>query len=109
MKTKKENEELQSRREFFKEAAKKALPVIGAIALASSPLVVKAAEVEATGCPSCNYTCTGGCNSCKGTCEYRCQNDCSGSCKGGCKKSCSSACVNSCRNSCDGSCKYSSR
>ena len=109
MKNNKENEELQSRREFFKEAAKKALPVIGAIALVSSPIVAKAAELETNGCPSCNYTCTGGCNSCKGTCEYRCQNDCSGSCKGGCKKSCSSACVNSCRNSCDGSCKYSSR
>ena len=38
MKTKNENEELQSRREFFKSAAKKALPVIGAIALALSTL-----------------------------------------------------------------------
>lgn len=106
MEAKKQNEELQSRREFFKKAAKKALPAIGVIALATSPIASLAKEVEPLGC---NYNCSGGCNSCRGTCEYRCQDDCSGSCKGGCKNSCRNACVNSCRNSCDGSCKYSSR
>ena len=106
MKNNKENEELQSRREFFKEAAKKTLPIVGAVILASSPIIANATEAEPMGC---NYNCSGGCNSCKGTCEYRCQNDCSGSCKGGCKQSCRNACVNSCRSSCDGGCKYSSR
>ncbi|MBP5535462.1 MAG: hypothetical protein J6X62_01580 [Bacteroidales bacterium] len=40
MEEKKQNEEFKSRREFFKEAAKKALPIIGAIALASSTLLL---------------------------------------------------------------------
>ena len=31
------NEELQNRREFFKKAAKSALPILGAIVLAGSP------------------------------------------------------------------------
>ena len=101
----KEKNETQSRRDFFKEAAKKALPILGAVALMSNPVFANAVESEPLGC---NYNCSGGCNSCKGTCEYICQDDCSGSCKGGCKNSCRNACVNSCRNSCDGSCKYSS-
>ena len=106
MKEKKKNEELQNRREFFKNAAKNALPILGAMVLAGSPLSAIAKDSEPMGC---NYNCSGGCNSCSGTCEWRCQNDCSGSCKGGCKNSCRNTCYNSCRNSCDGGCKYSSR
>lgn len=44
MKDNKKNEELQSRREFFKKAAKGALPIIAAAVMASAPAVVKAAE-----------------------------------------------------------------
>ena len=59
MKKNEKNEELQSRREFFKKAAKGALPILGAIALAGAPGVVKAAE-EAMDCDySCSYSCTG--------------------------------------------------
>ena len=36
---KKENNEIQSRREFFKKAAKGALPILGAVLLASSPII----------------------------------------------------------------------
>ena len=49
MKTKK-NEELQSRREFFKKAAKGALPILGAILLAGMPNVVNAAQKTPMGC-----------------------------------------------------------
>ena len=38
------NEELQSRREFFKKAAKGALPILGAVVLASAPGLANAAE-----------------------------------------------------------------
>ena len=48
--------DLQSRREFFKEAARKALPVLGAIALAGSPLVVNADK-----CKSCKMCMKIGC------------------------------------------------
>lgn len=75
MSNKKENEELQSRREFFKKAAKAALPVVGAAVLASLPIVKSEA---APGCMNgCQFDCEGGCNdscygSCKGTCNARC-------------------------------------
>lgn len=36
MEKNKNNEELQSRREFFKKAAKSALPILGAVVLAST-------------------------------------------------------------------------
>ena len=39
------NEGLQSRRDFFKKAAKNALPILGAIALIGTPKIVKAEEV----------------------------------------------------------------
>ena len=40
------NEELQSRREFFKKAAKGALPILGAVVLASAPGLANAAEFK---------------------------------------------------------------
>ncbi len=82
------NEELQSRREFFKKAAKVALPVVAAVALASAPAIVNAAEVNM------------GCESCLGNCSGGCKNTCSGSCSCGCT---------GCRNSCVGSCSCTSR
>ena len=96
MKKNKNNEELQSRREFFKRAAKSALPMIGAIALASSPAVLQAAEVAATGCNgSCSGLCSG-CRSCTGTCSGLCEGcrGCSGTCSGLCQgcRGCSGTC-----------------
>jgi len=35
------NEEIQSRREFFKNAAKKALPILGAVALINMPILTQ--------------------------------------------------------------------
>ncbi len=85
MKSKK-NEELKSRRDFFKKAAKSALPIIGAVVLASSPLVSKAATAM-----GCDYTCKTSCaNDCYGSCRYACKSTCSGTCSGSCKTSCSS-------------------
>ncbi len=66
----KQNEELQSRREFFKKAAKAAMPVVGAVVLSSLPLQ----QIHATGC-------TAGC-----------AGDCQGSCSGVCRNSCYSTC-----------------
>lgn len=88
MDTKNPNEELQSRREFFKKAAKAALPVVGAVVLSSLPIVKSEA---ATGCTyACMNSCVSGCESCKGGCEescYRtCTNTCYGTCSGGCAK-----------------------
>ncbi len=70
MENKKQSEEIQSRRDFFKKAAKGALPILGAVLLANTPTIVKATEAEPMGC---NNSCTGGCK---------------GSCSGGCSSSC---------------------
>lgn len=97
------NEELKSRREFFKEAAKKALPLISAIALASSPVLAKAREMEAMGC---NNGCTGYCD---GTCTSACSrlcNSCQSNCTGSCKWSCQVQCRDNCYTACFG---YSGR
>ena len=83
MENKKErNEEIQSRREFFKKAAKGALPILGAVLLASSPIISKAVESEPMGCSeyNCHVGCKNACESCKYTCE--------GSCKGSCDRTC---------------------
>lgn len=101
MKEKKQNEELQSRREFFKDAAKKALPIIGAIALASSPILAQAAEKEPMGCTgTCYGACKNACTSCSTTCQGGCKHACTG---------CSTTCQGTCSNSCKGTCSRSAR
>lgn len=73
----KKNEELQSRREFFKKAAKGALPILGAIVLANVPNALSAAG----GCTCAS--CVGGCGT---ACFQACANGCTtSSCKGGCR------------------------
>lgn len=102
MKDKKQNEELQSRREFFKKAAKGALPILGAIVLAGAPAIVKATAKAPMGC---NYGCAGGCDySCYGSCHSDCLRTCYGTCKTTCQYSCTSTCRATCSGSCSGSC-----
>ena len=87
MKKKEQNNESQSRRDFFKEAAKKALPIIGTIALANTPIFARTTINEAMGCN----------NACKGGCYTGCYGDC----KGGCQKCCG-GCDGTCSNTCKG-------
>lgn len=98
MSNSKKNEELQSRREFFKQAAKAALPVIGAAIMASVPFVKSEA---ATGC-------RGGCvDDCEGTCYRGCNTSCGGECKGSCQTGCYNGCRNTCHGTCSGGCATS--
>lgn len=53
------NEELQSRREFFKRAAKGALPILAGAALLSSPILSETAN--AMSCAGCNNRCMNSC------------------------------------------------
>ncbi len=88
MEKNKKNEELQSRREFFKRAAKGALPILGAIALSNIPLMGNAEEVM-----GCDFGCSGGCSGgCGRSCSFGCSGSCSGSCSGGCKGGCGRSC-----------------
>jgi CXXX repeat radical SAM target protein len=82
MEEKNKREEIQSRREFFKKAAKAALPVVGAAILSSVPFIKAEA---ATGCEHCTTSCYVGC-------------------EGGCKSGCYQGCYQGCRNTCDGTC-----
>lgn len=90
MSNSKKNEELQSRREFFKKAAKAALPVVGAAILASVPFVKSEA---ATGCF-------------EGGCIIYCKGSCSDGCQGGCSDSCYGSCTGTCNASCKWGCGY---
>ena len=105
----KEREELQSRREFFKKAAKGALPILGFVLFANFPLTMDATNKVATGCDSCTGTCS---YTCQGTCRGKCMgcsNTCQGTCQGGCTGGCSYTCQGTCKDRCQGGCKGSSR
>lgn len=109
MKDKNQSDEIQSRREFFKEAAKKALPVLGAIALASSPIIAKAADSNPMGCSGCMDSCSGYCRGgCLRSCQESCLAGCKTSCEGTCKDRCKYWCTGSCQDSCSGGCNNSS-
>ena len=92
----KKNEELQSRREFFKKAAKGALPILGAIALAGVPGISKAISESPMGCSerSCVNTCAVGCT---GRCYHACT---------GCHTTCSGTCYRTCAGGCSGHMKH---
>ena len=120
MKEKQKNGELQTRREFFKKAAKSVLPIVAGVVVAGMPQVVKAMEKAPMGCQG--YSCQGGCqfscsqvcnSSCQGSCKndcYRsCYNGCNTTCKDSCDRTCKGYCVNTCRGGCYGSCKNTSR
>lgn len=97
--------ELQSRRDFFKKAAKSALPILGAIVLAGMPNVVKAAETPM----GCETTCSGACrDNCHYTCLDTCRGGCNDTCSRTCKGRCTYTCEGSCTNTCEGTCKRSS-
>ena len=74
---KKKNEELQSRREFFKSAAKGALPILALTVFGTSILSSCKKEDDDRKDKNCRY-CS---NTCEGYCGYGCQSDCSGSCE----------------------------
>ncbi len=98
MEKNKKNEELQSRRSFFKTAVKGILPVLGVMALAGTPQNVNAVSPleDSMGCNvgcssgcyiECYTTCRVGCSGCKGGCQGQCTAQCSRSCSGGCSVS----------------------
>lgn len=96
MKEKKKNNELQSRRQFFKKAAKGALPILGAIALTQMPFLSQAHESQNE--MGCDYSCFA-----------MCADNCSGGCKGECTTACSRGCANYCNGGCTTTCYLTSR
>jgi len=82
-------DELQSRREFFKKAAKAALPILGAVVLSgAAPQILNAATPS-----GCSYGCMGSCYSaCANSCRSFCTEGCKNSCQSGCKMTCANRC-----------------
>ncbi len=100
MKKPKKDEKLQSRREFFKKAAKSALPILSAIVLASTPTLLKAKDTPPQ---FCMFGCAGYCaGQCYATCMGGCYGNCIG-CVGYCKQGCI-GCAVACNSNCSGSC-----
>lgn len=97
MQKNKKNEELQSRREFFKKAAKGLLPMIGTITL--GPIVFTSCskdDHDENGCSDCTALCSNNCSStCQGTSSLPDCSDCASSCESSCANSCSTACTGS--------------
>lgn len=102
------NKELISRRNFFRKAASKVVPLLGV--LICTPILSIAQDTVATSCKntckaSCNNTCLGCCyqSPCKGGCKMTCHMTCkyTGKCD-----ACSDICKGTCRGSCHNTCKY---
>lgn len=87
----KKDKSLQSRREFFKNAAKKVLPVIGTIAIANVFNIVKAEETSMGCTGTCYMTCKNACQGCRYSCDGTCKNSCTG-----CRYTCDNTCKNGC-------------
>lgn len=96
MNEKNKKEEIQSRREFFKKAAKATLPILGAVVLSSLPIK----QLQAGNCS----TCTGGCFT---GCTYSCDRTCNTTCKLGCYHGCKAACKGGCLGACASGVRYS--
>lgn len=103
--------EVQSRREFFKRAAKGVLPIVSALSISSIPIQLSAESPV----NSCKYDCRFGCEGCsgscyeecEGTCKDGCYSTCTGKCSGECQGNCKDDCVGNCFNTCQGGCQNS--
>lgn len=106
MDKKKSNEELQTRREFFKKAAKGALPIIAGVTLSGCDTFMTAfgdrmssysggggGYSESGGGGGCGYACSSSCSGgCDGSCQWGCENTCKGTCSSGCQSTCTDGC-----------------
>lgn len=84
---KNKNEELQSRRDFFKKAAKGVLPILGMVVVGPSFMSCSKDDDEYDDKKNEKP----GCNGCSGSC--------SSSCSGSCDESCSARCAFNCGSS----------
>ena len=95
-----ETKELQSRREFFKTAAKKSLPLLG-IVVGLNMLAACEKDNENEG--SSNSGSSGSGSGCNGSCTSKCSSSCTGGCSSGCKNNCvGGSCKEMCIHSCKG-------
>ena len=111
MEEKNKNEEILSRRGFFKKATKGVLPIMGVMALGSNLVSCNIFEPdnpdEGGGSDG-----SGGSSGCGGSCKNYCGGDCTASCQSECKglsqwkniQSCGGSCSGFCNTGCKGTC-----
>ena len=81
--------ELKNRRQFFKEATQKALPILGLTVMAfTTPCLLQSCK-KTNSCSGCAGSCT---DSCSGSCETDCELHCGNNCKETCLFNCYGAC-----------------
>ena len=99
------NEELQTRREFFKKTAKSVLPIMGVVAFGPAYLTSCGGDGE-NGVISDGGDSDGGCSACTGLCTISCGNACKANAwwePASCPGTCKNACFDKCNTSCIGS------
>lgn len=101
-----DKKEIESRREFFKSAARRVLPVVGMLAFGK---VMMAGEThERHNAMDCNNGCDGACwGGCGGDCRASCSGSCDGDCYGDCRSTCSGSCDGYCAGTCSDTCANS--
>lgn len=105
MSKKDEKEELQTRRQFFKKAAKSILPMLGAVAIGPSTILSAMTSCTKSGCDGCEAECMDNCGS---SCSELCDSSSTSSACSGCASGCASACEGACSNACTSSSANSS-
>ena len=91
-------DKLHSRRDFFKIAKKKVLPIIGLTMMINVPGIVNASKTPMDCAYGCAASCYGGCfTACSNNaCRTNCQHTCSGGCDRTCQGTCSGTCYGTC-------------
>lgn len=105
MDKKMKNEELQTRREFFKKAAKGVLPMLGVFAFGPT-ILTSCRDSKSDGCDACSIGCSDACyKTCTGSASGTSCSDCSSSCSGNSTSDSCSNCANTCSSSCKETCQ----
>lgn len=109
MKTKKNNDEIICRRQFFKKTAGLVLP---AIAMTALPSILTSCEIDGLPLEEVGGGCSDCSGKCKGTCSAQCTRYCASTCQGNALVSpsnCNHGCKGKCFSSCSGTCAHSSK
>lgn len=94
-----ENKDLKTRRDFFKQASKTVIPIMGFAVLGSNLSLFTSCSKD-TSCSDCSAECASSCwDSCIGSSETTSCSECSTSCTNTCNNNCSESCSNSSNNS----------
>ena len=106
-----DSKEFLSRREFFRRAISKSLPILGVL-VAPSIISCNPDEPlpENVSCTDCSGSCKGsssggGCSDCHGSCLNTCSKECSDACSKDCAGYCTTSCGRQCSDDCMLSCK----